>query len=860
MSWPFSGALPGFGAVARAQDAPHHTLNDRFASANSGDKSTPMVVEANNVVYDDKAHTVTAEGDAQIYYKGKVLEADHVTYFRETGRVLAEGSVKLTDTDGSITHADKMELSGDFKQGFVDTVRSDSKDRTHMSATRSEKIDADTTVFHKGTYTACPSCAEHPDRPPIWRLRAEKITHKNEEQMLYYENAWFDLYGFPIAYFPYLSAADPSVTRESGFLMPKVTYRSTTGFGYGQPYFYVIAPNMDVTLTPSYLSKEGFLGDINFRHRLDNGFYTIQLTGIHQNDNGAFLNEPYGAGDRTNRGSIQTQGAIWLSPFWKFGWDVTRVSDKWFLYDYGIPSTTFVGNVFRQASSTVYLNGQGDRGYFDLRGFLFQGTANTDLQRELPVVAPILDYNKTVDLKPENTLGIGGQVEIDANFTHSSAGLATYQQVGTPQFDRAFGLYPVCAVPTTPATIANKTAGTADYNQQNCLLRGIGGDYTSGTIQLSWQRKFIDPVGEVWTPFAFARGNANFLNLNTTDSATFSSWSGTSTISNANQGNFLSNNNQLGGYVTPGVGVEWRYPLLAQTPIGSMVIEPIAQVIARPNGQPTNTMVNLDAQSLVFDDSNLFEWNKYSGYDRFETGVRANYGAQFTLDMNKNGYINAMFGQSAQLAGVNAYDTPDAANIGLSSGLDTRLSDYVSRLSYSPSSSYTFVAKARFDESTWAVRRLDIAANANYGPLHFGANFANYEQQPLIGYDYRREGLQFNTRWEFIEHYSVAGNINFDLGRHYYNGIQYVTSSGIELPPQAPLFAIAAFGASIGYTDDCTRLMLSYSNSISDNYGYPATYTRNQTLLLSLDLRTLGDLRAPIALSPSQVQDGIRTN
>ena len=182
-------------------------------------------------------------------------------------------------------------------------------------------------------------------------------------------------------------------------------------------------------------------------------------------------------------------------------------------------------------------------------------------------------------------------------------------------------------------------------------------------------------------------------------------------------------------------------------------------------------MVNLDAQSLVFDDFNLFEWNKYSGYDRFETGVRANYGAQFTLDMNKNGYVNAMFGQSAQLAGVNSYATPDAANIGLSSGLDTRYSDYVSRITYSPSSNYTFVTKARFDEATWALRRFDAAAQANYGPLHFGAQFADYEQQPLIGYNFRREGLQFDTKYEFIEHYTASANINFDLSRHYYNGL-----------------------------------------------------------------------------------------
>ncbi len=700
-------AVPGASpALAQAK----HTLNDKLAGA-GGDKKAPMVVEANSVVYNDKAHTVTAEGDAQIYYQGKTLEADRVTYFKDTGRVLAEGSVKLTDTDGSITHADRMELTGDFKQGFVDTVRADTKERTHMSATRSEKIDANTTVFEKGTYSACPSCAEHPERPPLWRLRAEKITHKNDEQMLYYEHAWFELYGVPIAYIPFMSAADPSVTRQSGFLAPRITDRPTTGFGIGLPYFWAIAPNMDVTLTPMYLTRQGAFGEIEFRQRLDNGYYQLQASGIHQQDNSAFAPEPWGSGNRSDRGEVQTQGAIWLSQFWKFGWDIQRVSDKWFLNDYALPNPTLNGNFFRETSSTVFLTGQGDRGYFDLRGFTFQGIANSDLQPQLATVAPILDYNKTIDLDPSKTFGIGGQIEVDANFTSSSATLASYQQINAISLDRAYGLYPVCQT----------KSGAYDYSQNNCLLRGIGGTYDSATLQLSWQRKFIDPIGEVWTPFAFARANGNFLNYNTADSFTASSSVGSSTISNAYQSNFVGENNQANGYVTPGVGMEWRYPLLSKTPIGNMVIEPIAQVIARPNAQNPNTLVNLDAQSLVFDDSNLFEWNKYTGYDRFETGVRANYGAQFTLDMDKNGYVNAMFGQSYQLAGVNPFAQPDMANIGLQSGLDTTASNYVSRISYSPSTNYTFVTKAQFDQASWALTRLDASAIANYGPVHLGA-------------------------------------------------------------------------------------------------------------------------------------------
>ncbi len=839
----FAAGLAAVAASVLSPGAAAQTMSDRIGNA-SGGKKGPMVVEANQVVYDDKAHAVSAVGDAQIYYEGKVLEADRVTYFKDTGRVLAEGSVKLTDTDGSVTHADKMELSGDFKEGFVDTLRADTKERTHLGATRSDKVDADTTVFLNGTYTACPSCAKHPERPPVWRLRARKIIHKNNEQMLYFEDATFDLYGFPIAYFPFFSNPDPSVKRQSGFLMPLPSFGSTTGYGFGIPYFWAISPNMDLTLTPKYYVRQGLWGDADFRYRLDNGYFYIDINGIHQTADSAFAQQPWGSGNQTNRGSIASQGTIWLSQDWKFGWDVMRLSDKWYLYDYGVPNQilrpVLDGNVITETSSDVYLNGQGDRGYFDLRGYSFQGLTNFDYQPQLAAVWPMLDYNKTIDLPPEKTYGVGGQIEIDANFTSSSAALASYQQTNAIEVDNLYGLHPVCNNPVT---------GKPDYTPGACILRGIGGSYTTGTVQLSWERKFIDPLGEVITPFAFVRAHADYLDYSTSGFATF----GSDTIANAYQSNYFTDNNQFQGTVTPGVGIEWRYPLLASTPIGSLVIEPIGQIIARPNAPPTsNTLVNLDAQSLVFDDSSLFEWNKYSGYDRFETGVRANYGAQFTLDMDQHGYINALFGQSAQVAGVNSFDTPDAANVGLESGLNTPLSNYVARVSYVPNGNYSFIAKAQFDEATWALARLDIAAHAHYGPLDFATQFADYEQQPLIGYIYRRDGLLFTTKYDVTEHYFVSGNVNFDLSRHYYYPA--------FLPTPQPLFSPATWGLGGGYADDCAKVTLNYTNTISDLVGNPPVYVRNQTVLVTIDLRTLGQLRSPIKVTPSQIQDGVRYN
>ena len=108
----------------------------------------------------------------------------------------------------------------------------------------------------------------------------------------------------------------------------------------------------------------------------------------------------------------------------------------------------------------------------------------------------------------------------------------------------------------------------------------------------------------------------------------------------------------------------------------------------RPNEQQIGRWPTEDAQSLVFDDSNLFRVDKFSGWDRVEGGGRANYGLQYTAQFNRAGSINALFGQSYSLFGQNSFAFGGTTNTGLDSGLDTTRSDYVARLSYQPNNIY----------------------------------------------------------------------------------------------------------------------------------------------------------------------------
>ncbi len=806
----------GPGAPALAQ-----TGSPRAHQAQNAEKKPKMFIEADTLVNNQDKNTVTAKGNARIYYKGKSLEADRVVYDRNTNRVYAEGHAKLTEPDGTILHAQRLDLTQDFRDGFIESLRADTPNKTYFSSPRAERTDGDTTVFDKGTYTACEVCKENPDKPPLWRMRALRIIHNNEEKMVYYTNAWLEFVGVPIAFFPVLSSPDPSVMRKSGLLAPHFLQNNYLGQGVSLPIFWALAPNYDVTLTPTYFTRQGFFGDIYWRHRLANGSYYVRANGIIEQEPGDFPATPYGAGNHKVRGELESKGEFLIASQWKFGWEFALLSDKWYINDYKVPTDTVSSLYYiSDSTSTLYLTGQGNRSYFDLRGFYFQGLGSHDYQPEQPIAHPVWDYNRTFDLDPAKTHGIGGEVELDFNLTSLSAAAASYESVGAHEYDKAFGLYDICTK-YQPGT----TAGS-------CLLRGIGGGYTRVTADASWKRKFIDPLGEVWTPFTFAHLNGQWLDLDTSRSYGFASASGTSTFSNASQANFLGATNAAYGYVVPGAGLEYHYPLLASTPIGSLVVEPIGQIIARPNAPlGSNSLVNLDSQSLVFDDTTLFSWNKYSGYDRFETGLRANYGGQATFNFKNGGYVNVIAGQSYQVAGTNSYATADAANIGLSSGLDTPLSDYVGAFTLVPSSLLSLTAKGRFDQATMRPRRVDIIAALNLGAWTGGIQYANYEAQPVIGYQVRRQGLALNSRYKITDNYFVQGNIGFDMSRQFY------PLSVIGTNPGA--FPVATFGVGAGYKDDCTTFLVTYANVYQDNGS--GSFNHNQTLMVNLQLRTLGD-------------------
>ncbi len=836
------------------------TLNDMIAGrAGKTTGKERLLVEGREIVYNNDKNTVTANGDVEMNYGGRTLQADRVIYDRNSGRVFAEGNVRLTDATGTVTNGSRFELTDDFKTGFIDSLRVQQTTKDHLgpvtarfSAPRAERVEGETTTFLRGTYTACEPCREHPERPPLWQVKAARIIQNNEEHRIYYEDAAIEFAGIPIAYVPYFYSPDPSVRRETGFLAPHYIHSSALGTGASIPYFWAIAPDRDLTLQPTFYSRQGALMQAEYRQRLLTGAFNIRAAGIFQQDKNAFLVSPYGAGDRTGRGVIETTGRFNINERWVTGWDVALLSDKWFLQNYKIRSQTLASNyVLLESTSQLYLRGMGDRSFFDLRGFYFQGLSYADWQKQLPIAAPVLDYDKRID----GPAPLGGEIRFQGNFTNVTRSAAQFQ----PTFvtNRA---YPY-------GTITSLGFGTAAYQsclvfqRGACLAEGLSGDYARVSAEASWRRNYIDDAGQVWTPFAYLRTDGFFNSPDTTG------------FQNAQIGNFITPNQDVVGRVTPAIGLEYRYPFIADAGrFGTHTLTPIGQIIARPNETQIGRLPNEDAHSLVYDDTNLFNWDKFSGYDRAEGGVRANVGLQYNVTTPSGWSGNALFGQSYQVAGRNSFSTADIINTGLQSGLDTRVSDFVGRAQVTPNDNYSFIVRSRFDHTTFNVNSFEAQAVANfkpYVPLTTSLTYVRYDAQPLQGYQHRREGLQPGAAFQLTPNWSVGGSVLFDFDRYLEQRdiftTQYLANlvkggqalANTTIYNRSDPYSIAQAGLTLGYKDECTTLSINYA--LTPRLAATGERETDRTVLVRLELRTLGQAAFSQTLSAGSTSDGIAT-
>jgi LPS-assembly protein len=486
------------------------------------------------------------------------------------------------------------------------------------------------------------------------------------------------------------------------------------------------------------------------------GQYTIKLAGIDQND----TDEQMLRSDLENdwRGSVETRGRFSLASWWQFGWDVIVESDDTFRRFYKLDDILQTDRVNR-----AYFTGLSERNYFGAYLYHFGGLLLDDTSTAESRVHPIIDYNY-VFADPV----FGGELTFNANALSFSRDLSFTDGLGTRQ---------------TVDSFTNRVVADA-----------------------GWRRRFVDPLGQTYTPFANVRG----------DVYTFENYVDPTT------GLLVQDETVTRGVAS--AGLLYSYPFVTSAAGGAHVIEPIAQVITRQKSVDQRRLPDEDARSIVFEDTNLFDLDKNSGLDRVETGTRANYGLQYTYQANSGASARVLVGQSYHLSGDNIYANPGLdpdGNFIYSpvSGLQSDRSDYVLGLYVSPAPIFRAVAQARFDEEDLDLRRSDLFAQFNYGPILAQATHAYTAADPSLNFSEDQQDILALLGLRITERWSVMGQMRYDIaaGERTQDIVQ------------------------LRYADECFVLTATYTETFITNIERDLQPDR--ALLLRFELRHLGDFR-----------------
>lgn len=283
-------------------------------------------------------------------------------------------------------------------------------------------------------------------------------------------------------------------------------------------------------------------------------------------------------------------------------------------------------------------------------------------------------------------------------------------------------------------------ARAADRVSSNAIAYRLGTEEqkTHGTGEVDWSRQFIFGPAVV-TPMAGLRID-------------YATYDGASALQPGAQTLFSA---------APIAAVDVRVPFVAYDGASSYLIEPVAQLYYR-GGDTAPGITNDNAQSFTFDEANLFSYNKFSGTDRQETGLRANLGVHYLANFADGSYLDAVLGQSYHLAGPNGLGTADAVNAGTGAGIAGEVSDIVAgvRAGMGP---MTISARARYDVS--ANELAAAATKASYSKDGWSASvdYSYMAPDPARGYTGVQQDIGGSIGVPIADYWRATAGVGWDI-------------------------------------------------------------------------------------------------
>ncbi len=332
------------------------------------------------------------------------------------------------------------------------------------------------------------------------------------------------------------------------------------------------------------------------------------------------------------------------------------------------------------------------------------------------------------------------------------------------------------------------------------LFRIEGQDIQRATLSAQWSRSVLTRFGQRITGTALLRGDL-YDTINP-EGATLPTYAGEAGV-------------QTRGIALGAVDAEW--PFTGALFGGQQTITPRVQVVAAPlslnRGVP-----NEDSRSIDLEDTNLFSLNRFSGYDRFESGTRVTYGLQY-------GFTRPRFALSSEIGEDVRIDGAGNAPFLRGTGLSGRFSDIVGRVRVQYGSLLSVTDRFRVDSNTGSLRRheVDVTAGTNQTYL-------------TVGYAYLNRNITLEDLRDFQE---VRVGARVAISRFwsaYGAAILDLTTKSQEPTTTANGFQPIRTRIGVQYEDECFRFGVTWRR----DYVSDRDFRAGDSYLFTIAFKNLG--------------------
>lgn len=447
-------------------------------------RTDPVTFTADAVEYDRDNAIVSATGNVEAWQNDNVLRADKIVFDRNTNVAAASGNVVMVQPDGQVLFSDYAELTEGLRDGVLRGMRAILAENGKLVANGARRTEGSINELSRAVYSTCDLCKDDPSKPPLWQLRARSAVQDGENKKIEYRDAVLDIYGVPVAYFPYFWHTDPSVRRASGFLVPQFGQSKNLGAFLTVPYFWAIDGVSDLTLSPTVSSQQ--YGNLNteYRRRFNDGTLNVEA-GV-------------GLLRRKLEADIFASGRFAYDDTWRYGFDLNRATSAQYLRDYRIANRADV------LVSRVFVEGFGTGSYTKLDSLAYQGLVDSVRQNRLPYVLPRYQYSFFGE--PD---ALGGRLRFDtSNFnvlrqigtnTQRAAATLNWQRPFAGSFGEVYGLTLQSTAAAYTATSLDQNPNYADVNtaERARAHPQVAVDVRFPLVREGWGTQLIEPRAQI---------------------------------------------------------------------------------------------------------------------------------------------------------------------------------------------------------------------------------------------------------------------------------------------------------------------------------------------------------------------------